>query len=414
MIQNPVKQPGESQLIFEVASAEGNGSFGSMDFREPDGPLLYSRLGLHLKQMRQRVEKLGETVRFSDGELLCCSGANERVLYVIEEGEVDYGGGWLAAGAHLGELGFLLDQPRTATVRAKGDVVCWKMESYQLKNDPEASFHLVAALVRELPRRLQKFNSGQDPGEQPCDADHPAIVSVARALRSGDDVVSARNIWDFVRAMPYRFAPWWEKASDTLKAGQGMCTTKSNLQVALMRAANLEAGFVELTGSSKLILPVMPEKWKHRVGYKIRHYMAAVRIENEWCVADSSFTDAVLRTFAQQFPVVNSLFPCSFGPGKPFNPAALVSGQDPAPGEVLMELTQAMAKRSSFDLDQFELLNIVNDRLQGTVHDEPATLIRAWRLLPENPELALHIALGAAAILASELHQRITSSHEPI
>lgn len=380
---------------------------------DQEGPLHFSRIGLHLDHMMHRVERLGKSVRFADGEILCRAGADERVLYVIEEGEVDYGGGWLGPGAHLGELGFLLAQPRTTTVRANGDVVCWRMESDHLLNDPEASFYLVAALVRELPRRLQKFNDSTEPGEKPCDWDHPAILSLSKMLCGTNESQTACTIWNFVRAMPYRFGPWWEKASHTLKAGSGMCTTKSNLQVALMRAAGLEAGFVELHGSSELILPVVPKHWRHRVGTRIRHYMAAVRLEQEWLVADSSFTDAVLRTFAQHFPVMNSLFPCSLGKGRPFNPAALASGRHQPPLPIFYELTEAMARRSTFDLDQFELLNIVNDRLQGTVHDEPANLIRARKLLPENPVLALHTALGAAAVLASELHQRITSTHEP-
>lgn len=379
-----------------------------------ESPLALTRIGLHLDHIRSRVENLGEITDFGDGEVICISGQKDRTLFVVVEGIVDYGAGWLSAGAHFGELGFLIDQPRTSTVYAKGRAICWKIESGKMMNDPEASFYLVSALVRELPRRVQKFNATPNHVDNYSDTDHPAISSLSNALRGKNDSDTARSIWNFVRAMPYRFGPWWEKASDTLKAGSGMCTTKSNLQVTLMRAAGLEAGFTLIYGGSELIAPVMPVQLKTKVSGTIKHYMATVKLDGEWLVADSSFTDPVLRKFAERFPVLNSLFPCHFGSGHPFNPAAVAAGADLAPSSIYPDLKEAMNRRSNFDLDQFELLNIVNDRLQGTVHDEPSTLIRANRILPVNPELALHTALGAAAIVASELHHRIINSNEPV
>ena len=88
----------------------------------------------------------------------------------------------------------------------------------------------------------------------------------------------------------------------------------------------------------------------------------------------------------------------------PFHPMAHVYGNDPFDVDVHPELSAAMARRSSFDLDQMELLNIVNDTIQPWIFDEPAWLLRARALLDKRPHEALKVAIAAAVVLAGELH----------
>jgi len=83
-------------------------------------------------------------------------------------------------------------------------------------------------------------------GSLHCDADHPAIGDLAGRLSAGTDAETAYRVWEFVRVLAYRFGGWHLAASATLALGSGMCTTKANLQVALMRAAGLRAGFTEV------------------------------------------------------------------------------------------------------------------------------------------------------------------------
>jgi len=194
------------------------------------------------------------------------------------------------------------------------------------------------------------------------------------------------------------------RASDTLRLGHGMCTTKSNLEVALFRAAGLEAGFVEVRGDAALVQPLLPPAWRQLVQGPVRHYMGAVRLEGRWHVAECSFTDPCLRQLGTRWPAVLELLPCRFGAGAPFHPVAHVFGQDPFAVDVLPELDEAMARRSSYDTDQLELLNVLTDALQPGTFDEPAWLARARALLDGEPARAYHVALAAAVALAGELH----------
>ncbi|MEN9796634.1 MAG: hypothetical protein RL653_330 [Pseudomonadota bacterium] len=363
-----------------------------------------TRVGLHLGQEGERVEALGAVRTWVDGELLCRKGVVQRELHVVLSGRAEYAGGWFGPGAHTGELGFLLGVPRTADVVASGPVTTWTVQAGAQGKDAAAATSLVAALVRELPSRLRKVRPPAAPAGNFCDHGHPSIRSMAAVLARDTAEATAEAIWSFVRDLPYRFGPWWMRASDTLRAGSGMCTTKSNLEVALWRAAGLEAGFVELHGDASLVRPLLPPAWHHLVTGPVRHYLGAVRLGARWHVAEAAFTDAALRQLQTSWPRLAEVMPCRFGEGRPFHPVAHVFDQDPFDVNVLPALDEAMARRSSYDLDQLEALNVVTDRLQPTVWDEPAWLLRARALLGHDPQRALQMALAAAVALAGELH----------
>lgn len=366
-----------------------------------------TRLGLHLRSYTCRVEALGEWQQLDTGTHLCHVGQSEQDLLVLVDGRVDFAGGWLGPGAHVGELGFLLNVPRTATVVTAEPCQVWRCSADRLTDDPAAATLLLAALVRELPARIRKFEAPSDVPEHFCDHDHPAIVRLAQALRGSTAEESARNVWAFVRRMPYRFGPWWIRASETLRLGTGMCTTKSNLQVALWRAMGFKAGFTELTGDATLLQALIPARWHHRVSQRVRHFMGAVWLDGRWHVADASFTDPTLDELIQRCPKLHTLRPLRFGTGAPFFPIAPVLECDPFRVHVVPDLNHAMARRSSYDLDQLELLNLVNDQLQGPPLPENPSIEHALRLVQHEPDAALQIALGAAASLASLLHSHL-------
>jgi len=80
-----------------------------------------------------------------------------------------------------------------------------------------------------------------------CDAAHPAVVALSkRLIPSGCSAArAAAAVRSWVRAhITYVLRDKAEKASETLEAREGMCTNKANLQVALLRAAGIPAGFV--------------------------------------------------------------------------------------------------------------------------------------------------------------------------
>jgi hypothetical protein len=75
-------------------------------------------------------------------------------------------------------------------------------------------------------------------------------------------------------ALPYRFGVWWQRASGTFAQGWGMCATKSNLQVALMRAAGLEAGLVEVADDAMMIKPLIRKCGGRVFESRKRHHLS--------------------------------------------------------------------------------------------------------------------------------------------
>ena len=80
-----------------------------------------------------------------------------------------------------------------------------------------------------------------------CDSGHPSIVALSRRLVptgcTPARAASAVRAW--VRSnIAYALRDKSETASETLARREGMCTNKANLQVALLRAAGIPAGYV--------------------------------------------------------------------------------------------------------------------------------------------------------------------------
>jgi len=369
--------------------------------------LLNSRIGLHLGDILPRVEALGAYQYWNPGEHLCRRDEVARSMHIITEGQVHFEGGTFGPGAHTGEIGFVLGVPRTANVVADENVTTWTVSFDALSRDPAAATHLLSALALELPSRIRKLRPPRAPDSNFCDAAHPTIAALAATLTRETPAATAQAIWSFVSAMPYRFGIWWQRASDTLRQGWGMCTTKSNLEVALFRAAGLEAGFVEITADSMVIRPLIPDAWQHAIKPGMKHFLGAVKLDNRWHAADASFTKPILRHFAAHFPEAKGLDQKRLDAGNPFHPAAEALGEDPFAIEVLPSLDKAMARRSSHDIDRLEVMNALVDRLQGPVVELPSQLIRAKQLVNEDPAAAYYLALSVAATMANDLRTNI-------
>lgn len=369
--------------------------------------LSISRIALHTRDLHARVEALGRLRTWEKDAYLCRAGEIARTLHVIVDGHVRFEGGAFGPGAHAGEIGFLLGVARTADVIADGPVTTWSVEFDACGRDPAAATLLVSALALELPSRIRKLRPPPAPDRDFCNAEHPAIHALARSLTGATHEETARTIWSFVRAMPYRFGIWWQRASDTLRQGWGMCTTKSNLQVALMRAAGIESGFIEISADSAIIRPIIPDAWQHAIKPGMKHFLAAVRLDGRWHAADASFTDAILEHFGTRFHAVRGMSREHLSIGHPFHPAARATGADPFDVTVLPSLDRAMARRSSHDIDRLEVMNALVDRLQGPVVELPATLARAQALMPHQPVESFYLALSTAATLAEDLRRNI-------
>lgn len=111
--------------------------------------------------------KAAEQVHLDEGQVVYREGARGEHLFVVESGEllVQKGGDErvlteLRRGDFFGEMSFIDMQPRSATVRAKTDVVLWRWPYPQMhavyRSDPKAYLLVVMNIARELSRRLRR------------------------------------------------------------------------------------------------------------------------------------------------------------------------------------------------------------------------------------------------------------------
>jgi hypothetical protein len=134
-----------------------------------------------------------------------------------------------------------------------------------------------------------------------CDSSHPAIIQIASDLATDpvypcwptSDREYARLVYASIREIPYAFDLWQRKASDTLALGKGMCFNKANLQVALLRAGGIPAGYmvVELYRES-LQNSLTADAYK-MLQPTFRHCYAAAYLDGRWRSLDAT-TDPLL------------------------------------------------------------------------------------------------------------------------
>lgn len=209
-----------------------------------------------------------------------------------------------------------------------------------------------------------------------CDHTHPAIRRQAVRLLRATPAGTARAIFHFIQKIPYRFGAWNERASDTLAKGVGMCTTKANLQVALLRAAGLEAGFGEHQIEMRHLGILMPDAWRQQMRPRVRHFFAAVRLGGRWHITDATYTDACCDLFGSCTADLSGMLPAVFDEGRPYSPSGMARGEGGFMDAALPDLAHVMGKQSRFSQRQFEALNTRADRIQGLHHrwlrDAPA------------------------------------------
>ena len=371
-----------------------------------------------------RLEWLGARRDFAPGELVLAAGTPSDSLVVLLGGQVviehEDRPRMAGAGEILGELGFILGGPRSRNVRAgSGGCSAWTLARSLLDRPSSAErqlllTHLIIAMspyqrIRWL--MLSKPRT-RDPGllANHCDHDHPAIIEMARQLVGGDPWETTARIWRYVRALPYRFGFWSLRASETLALGFGMCTTKANLQVALLRAAGLEAHFAETRLDSQFVKPLLPSGYRAFIGRDIKHYFAVVRLDGQLHACDASFTRGSLQLLAREVPELHALIQLEFGRDRPRIP--MIDGEEgqPPPYRLLEDLAAVMAKEPFYDEDNAEAMNVVLDRTQGSVQQFPAWVGQARACMDVDPEQAFLRAIAGFASDCARLRDTLAAT----
>lgn len=155
-----------------------------------------SHLGVGLEHEElQRLAEVGEVRQAGRGEVLMEEGVPGRLLVVILDGEVeilkrDDGGephrlARLGADTVLGEMGLLLEEPSSATVRVTRPSSLFLLDRDRfrelLKRDQDVSAPLLLSLARIVARRLRRMN---EQAVELCD-DYEEALSESGTARGG-------------------------------------------------------------------------------------------------------------------------------------------------------------------------------------------------------------------------------------
>ncbi len=329
-------------------------------------PMLFadSVLALYLDEVAPAVFPFGRIVTLNEGSLV--PAADTLRLAVVLEGRLvreANSADWYGPGNHF-------DHSVVDLAAAQGKARLWLLDltapEWRAPSNRALRLALTRALIAaEMAEADAAVDSALPNPETLCDADHPEIKRRAVRLRRATPADTAEAILRFVQQIPYRFGPWQERASTTLHRGVGMCTTKANLQVALLRAAGIEGGFVEMPIPMDFLGLLMPEGWLALQKTTVWHYHAAAKLGGRWHACDASFDNAALGIFLERFPVAAALMDPRLAEGQPYSAAAAAFETDPWEITVMPEIAHVMGKKSRFQVRHFEALNVKLDRARG-------------------------------------------------
>lgn len=325
-----------------------------------------SVLGLYLDDRAAEVWAMGRVLHLAPGAALSDAGAMR--LFVVLDGRLAGPSGWYGPGNHV-------HSPEGGLQAVDVPARVWMLDLSAAEWRAPGNLALRRALVGAIARAEDAERAATPPAILPdpatlCDSDHPEIRRQAVRLRRATPASTAEAVLQFVQRMPYRFGPWQERASDTLRKGVGMCTTKTNLQVALMRACGLRAGFAEFPIATAFLGMFMPEGWRALQRPTVRHYYGAVMLGGRWHAADASFCDACFEITKDSHPEAQPYRRPTLAEGRPYVPALMVLQIDPWQMEVVDNLHAEMGKKSRFQPRHFEALNTRLDRTRARLQAE--------------------------------------------
>jgi len=115
--------------------------------------------GLDDRELRQIASTMRER-RYATGDTLTEEGKGGVGFFVIEEGEADVSVGGesrasLGPGDYFGEIALLTDSPRTATLTARTDMLCYGMTPWDFRPLVESNSTIAWKLLTAMADKLK-------------------------------------------------------------------------------------------------------------------------------------------------------------------------------------------------------------------------------------------------------------------
>jgi len=266
--------------------------------------------------------------------------------------------------------------------------------------------------------KIQEQSAQIDPeqclsGSWYCDLEHPAIVRASAEIGAGseDPTGTAVRMFEFVRdQIVYAFGSWSMPASQTLEAGRGMCTTKTNLLVALLRAAGIPAAYgVMRVDASRFFGSLVPAGIKTG-GENSVHIYGAAWLNDRWVSCDPS-TDAALATATALFADTTELVRWD---GKNDAMTPIVAEHIHADLGISPQIDAEMDKSPDFGTD--EILKLPNSYLEFVRRSPGACsgreLYEAWIRRLDDPAMQATLRSLIDEDSASELLGRMPGQND--
>ncbi len=133
-----------------------------------------------------------------------------------------------------------------------------------------------------------------------CDCDNQEIIDKAKELTKNDKTPKemALSIFYFVRDQITFMMSETDKASKTLKKGHGHCSTKTNLQVALLRTVNIPARYHLASLTKECLKGVVSESLYKLFPDEISHHQwCECYLPDRWIACDTLFDEALAKGF---------------------------------------------------------------------------------------------------------------------
>jgi CRP/FNR family cyclic AMP-dependent transcriptional regulator len=115
--------------------------------------------GLDNRELNQIASSMRER-RFKAGDTITQEGAGGAGFFVVEEGEADVnvGGekrGAIGPGDYFGEIALLNESPRTATLTARTDMLCYGMTPWDFRPLVESNSNIAWKLLTAMSEKMK-------------------------------------------------------------------------------------------------------------------------------------------------------------------------------------------------------------------------------------------------------------------